>query len=160
MPACGVCPESDLFPNHFHPTIFNEVSKRYFLLPGSIASKKASTWKSREEMEPCRFWNAPPMAKTPPDLLRLPRKKQAEYLQRLTRRDLEILLFEMQSYRETFDWLNLAVYSILRDLYESEIRGASGDRAQPSSCDHGGSPKVGGRASGLLDRCFGGRPSP
>ena len=100
------------------------------------------------------------MAKTPPDLLRLPRKKQAEYLQRLTRRDLEILLFEMQSYRETFDWLNLAVYSILRDLYESEIRGASGDRAQPSSSDTGGSPKVGGRDSGLLDRCFGGRPSP
>ena len=92
------------------------------------------------------------MAKTPPDLLQLPQKKQAEYLRSLSRRDLEILWFQMQTYREGFDWLNLAVYSILRDLYESEVQGEAGDKEQPLGPDIRGVSKLDGRGSNFSDR--------
>jgi hypothetical protein len=47
---------------------------------------------------------------------------QAEYLRGLSRRDLEILWHEVQEHRATFDRFFLAVYSVLRDRYESEAQ--------------------------------------
>ena len=47
---------------------------------------------------------------------------QAAYLQGLSRMELEVLWHEVQADREGFERFRLAVYSILRDLYESENR--------------------------------------
>ena len=60
------------------------------------------------------------MAKNLPDILGLPWNKQAAYLQGLSHKDLEFLWLELQVFREKFDPFYLAVFSILRDHYESE----------------------------------------
>lgn len=62
------------------------------------------------------------MAKGWQAILELPWEQQAAYLQGLSRRELEILWFQMQTHRERVDLLYLAVYSILRDLYEAESK--------------------------------------
>ena len=55
-----------------------------------------------------------------PDLLRLPWKLQADHLRSLAKKDLEILWFQVQLHEETLNQLKLAVFSILRDLYEHQ----------------------------------------
>lgn len=47
---------------------------------------------------------------------------QAEYLQGLTCKELEILWHDVQENRVSFDRFYLAVYSVLRDRYEAEAR--------------------------------------
>lgn len=63
---------------------------------------------------------------TPRDLLDLPWERQADHLRTLSKKDLEILWFELQGHLENFDRLNIAVYSILRDLYESQGKAMAG----------------------------------
>ena len=70
------------------------------------------------------------MAKAPLEILQLSWQKQAAYLKGLSRRDLELFWFEMQEEREGFDRLYLAVFSILRDLYEAECKKGATTNAQ------------------------------
>ena len=58
------------------------------------------------------------------DILKLPWLEQADHLQSLTRKDLEIFWFQVQQYGEAFEKLKLAVFSVLRDLYASESQSA------------------------------------
>jgi hypothetical protein len=52
--------------------------------------------------------------------LELTWESQADHLRTLPKRDLEVLWFQLQGHAESLDRLNLAVYSILRDLYEAQ----------------------------------------
>ena len=54
------------------------------------------------------------------DILKLPWSEQADHLRNLSRKDLEIFWFRVQQYGEAFEKLKLAVFSILRDLYEHQ----------------------------------------
>lgn len=60
------------------------------------------------------------MTETPSTLLEKPWDKQANYLRKLPRKELEVLWFLLHEHEEAFDRLKLAVFSILRDLYEAK----------------------------------------
>lgn len=60
------------------------------------------------------------MIETPSTLLEKSWDSQANYLRKLPRKELEVLWFLMQEHGEAFDRLRVAVYSILRDLYEAK----------------------------------------
>jgi hypothetical protein len=62
------------------------------------------------------------MTKTLVAVLEMPWDNQAEHLRMLSKKELEVLWFQLQGHAESFDRLNLAVYSILRDRYESQVR--------------------------------------
>jgi hypothetical protein len=55
-------------------------------------------------------------------ILEMPWEAQAEHLRVLSKKELEVLWFQLQGHAESFDRLNLAVYSILRDRYESQVK--------------------------------------
>ncbi len=54
------------------------------------------------------------------EILNLSWVQQADHLRTLSGKDLEILWFQIQRQGEALDKLKLAVFSILRDLYESQ----------------------------------------
>lgn len=58
-------------------------------------------------------------AHTVSDILKMTWVQQAACLKDLPRKDLEILWFQIQRHGEALDKLKLAVFSILRDLYEA-----------------------------------------
>ena len=60
------------------------------------------------------------MTEPPSTLLEKSWGKQANYLRKLPRKELEVLWLLMQEYGEAFDRLRLAVLSILRNLYEAQ----------------------------------------
>jgi hypothetical protein len=57
------------------------------------------------------------------EILNLSWAQQANYLQGQSKKDLEILWFQIQRYSEGVNQLRLAVFSILRDLYEGTAQG-------------------------------------
>lgn len=59
------------------------------------------------------------MKESPCTFLEMPWEKQAGYLQHLPMKDLEVLWFVLQEHADALDRLKIAVYSILRDLYEA-----------------------------------------
>ena len=54
------------------------------------------------------------------EILNLSWVQQADYLRTLSGKDLEILWFQIQRHGEALDKLKLAVFSILRDVYENQ----------------------------------------
>ena len=62
------------------------------------------------------------MTKPLVNILEMPWETQAEQLRMLSKKELEILWFQLQGHAESFDRLNLAVYSILRDRYEIQVK--------------------------------------
>jgi hypothetical protein len=56
------------------------------------------------------------------ELLKMTWAQQAAHLRGLSRKDLEVLWFEIQRHEEVFDRMKLAVFSILRDHYESQVK--------------------------------------
>lgn len=60
------------------------------------------------------------MTESPCALLEKPWDKQADYLRHLSQKDLKVLWFFLQEHEEAFDRLKIAVFSILRDLYEAQ----------------------------------------
>ncbi len=62
------------------------------------------------------------MTKTMLEVLEMAWEQQADHLRALSRKELEVLWFQLQSHGGSIGLLNMAVYSILRDLYESEGR--------------------------------------
>jgi hypothetical protein len=54
--------------------------------------------------------------------LELPWEAQADHLRTLPKKELEVLWFQLQVHAESFDRLNLAVFSILRDRYETQVK--------------------------------------
>lgn len=69
------------------------------------------------------------------EILKMPWARQADHLRGLSRKELEVLWFQVQRHGESFDKLKLAVFSILRDLYEAkEQAGASPERSLQRGC--------------------------
>jgi hypothetical protein len=68
------------------------------------------------------------MTKTPNALLDLSWDKQVDILRHLSRKDLEVLYFLLQEHGEAFERLKIAVFSILRDLYEAQREARAGAR--------------------------------
>lgn len=64
------------------------------------------------------------MTEFPITLLSKPWTQQADYLRHLPKKEMEVLWFLLQEHGEAFDRLKLAVFSILRDLYEEAQRAA------------------------------------
>jgi hypothetical protein len=60
------------------------------------------------------------MTETPNALLEKSWDKQADILRHLSQKELEVLWFMLQEYEEALDRLKIAVFSILRDLYEAQ----------------------------------------
>jgi hypothetical protein len=60
------------------------------------------------------------MAKRLPEILGMNWQGQAEFLRGMSRKELDLLWFDLQEFRDRFDNLYLAVFSVLRDRYESE----------------------------------------
>lgn len=57
------------------------------------------------------------------EILKFSWEQQADFLRFQTKKDLEILWFQIQRHSECVDQLNIAIFSILRDMYEGAAQG-------------------------------------
>ena len=69
------------------------------------------------------------MTEFPSVLLEMPWNKQADYLMHQSQKELEILWFLLQEHEEAFERFKIALFSILRDLYEAQ--GKPSPQARP-----------------------------
>lgn len=60
------------------------------------------------------------MTEFPSVLLEMPWNEQADYLRHQSQKELEVLWFLLEEHKEVFDRFRIAVFSILRDLYEAQ----------------------------------------
>jgi hypothetical protein len=58
------------------------------------------------------------MTEFPKVLLEMPWNEQADYLRHQSQKELEVLWFLLQEHEQVLDRFKIAVFSILRDLYE------------------------------------------
>jgi hypothetical protein len=60
------------------------------------------------------------MKRSIPDIMKLSWPEQADHIRSLSKKELEAHWYQVQRFGESFDKYKLAVFSVLRDLYEKQ----------------------------------------
>lgn len=89
------------------------------------------------------------MIEDPSSILKKSWGKQASYLRKLTRKELEVLWRLVQEHEESFDRLRLAVFSILRETRMRRKRSSAPSRYSRNRSRHEGR-WISGRVGGVL----------